>query len=434
MLQLFPLLISAVLGQVPGYVVKVDSDTVYLDPVISTTAAKSGQGFIVFQEGAELKNPVTGASLGRMEKNVAEGVLKEIKPKYWVGHLTSSQGVVRQGLRFRLQEEIVPSLPSDSRSAAALKQPWWKSPALDALLVGIAIADADGDGRSEILATDKSQLTIYKYSDKQLKPLAHFKSKDRILSLDAADSAGIGRAHIFLTTYNDFFKRIQSIVLEFKGDRLEKIDSLHFMVRILSNAPGPPRLWGQELVEDRAFPLSNIVPLVWKKDRYVPDGSKSKIPRIDWLYGFTLADWDGDGEEDPLTLTSFDRLRFKFKKGSWESSTDFGKTPNRIRWQDSFLKFSPHFLTYQKGEDHRFYASRNIPKRGILADSFGNYDRSEIHSLKWNGSGLETAWQIHLDGTVSDMALGPLDLHPFDLIAAVVGINEKSTLWFFTPE
>src|SRR5258706_14635234 len=63
------------LGAVPdGYIVKVESTTVYLDWG-KATGVQSGDQFKVYRAGEALKHPVTGEVLGQAEAELGQGLL-----------------------------------------------------------------------------------------------------------------------------------------------------------------------------------------------------------------------------------------------------------------------------------------------------------------------------------------------------------------------
>ncbi|MBI4422757.1 MAG: hypothetical protein HY554_03465, partial [Elusimicrobia bacterium] len=84
-----------------GYVVKAESGSVYLD-LGAGSGAEAGRPFTVFTEGEELVHPVSGKGLGRIEKRVAAGTIREVAPAYSVGTLLDGAAPVAPGQRVRL--------------------------------------------------------------------------------------------------------------------------------------------------------------------------------------------------------------------------------------------------------------------------------------------------------------------------------------------
>ena len=104
-MSLAPLLLAASVAAaqapVKGYVVRVDSNAVWLD-LTAADGAAAGRAFEVYAEGPELKHPVTGASLGRAETKVAAGEIVSVSEKSSSGRLLSGPAAVKVGQRARL--------------------------------------------------------------------------------------------------------------------------------------------------------------------------------------------------------------------------------------------------------------------------------------------------------------------------------------------
>src|SRR5258708_38110695 len=86
------LLAISCLAAVPdGYVVKVESATVYLDWGKASGVA-AGDQFKVYRQGEPLKHPVTGEVLGHTEQDLGQGVLDNVEDKFSTGKLIETKG------------------------------------------------------------------------------------------------------------------------------------------------------------------------------------------------------------------------------------------------------------------------------------------------------------------------------------------------------
>src|SRR5437016_2102823 len=90
-----------------GYVVKVESSTVYLDWGKASGVA-AGDQFKVYRPGEPLKHPVTGEVLGHAEQEMGQGVLDNIEDKFSTGKLIETKGAVKAGDRARHIEAAPP--------------------------------------------------------------------------------------------------------------------------------------------------------------------------------------------------------------------------------------------------------------------------------------------------------------------------------------
>ncbi|MDD5630311.1 MAG: hypothetical protein PHU21_14700, partial [Elusimicrobia bacterium] len=267
-----------------GYVVRVDASSIVLD-FTEKSGAVVGQPFTVFKEGEELKHPVTGASLGRMETKVAEGTIKEIYPMYSVGtfsildakpgtiSVTDASVPIAPGMRARLKSAAAPPAPAPSAPAApviqiskvaealgltAKREPRWRGTAFDFQATALAVADCAGDGKLQAAVSDGRKVYLYPYPPVDAKPLAEFSAAGtapRIYSLEAVDLNGNGRAEVFVSYFNDTFNRFETKVLELdqKGV-LVQVAELPYLVRGYQDYKGARRLATQQVTEDASFP------------------------------------------------------------------------------------------------------------------------------------------------------------------------------------
>lgn len=439
LLLVFPSLAAAQTRNSPaaGYVVRVDSGLVYLDFSEESGAAK-GRAFEVYTEGAELRHPVTGKSLGRMETKVAEGTLQEVRPQYSVGSLTSP-APIKPGMRARLS--AAPASPAPAPSAApaadgaAPRQPRWKSPVFDYKITGMAVADFSGNGKPMLALADARKVYLYSYPPQDAKPIAEFTqpgTAPHILSLEAGDLNANGKMELFVTLYNEVIGRLETMVLEFNAARWEKISELPWAVRGYQDFEGRPQLAAQQLVEDPTFPFSAIYPLAVSDGKYHPGQGALRLKYVDWLYDFTQANFDGT--DAVLRWTNTNRLKLHFKGGSWTTSDAYGQTPSRIRWQGRLLEFHPRVpVNTQDKKRALVYLERNISILGSLSEPFGLFQSAEIERASWNGVSLSTDWRAALGGYSTALALVPSASKPEDLAVAVIGSSGQSALWIYDP-
>ncbi len=434
------MILSALLGlaavlhasSLVGYVVKVDSRTVYLDLGVSSGVA-AGQDFVVFSQGEELKHPVSGVSLGRIEKTVSRGRITEVAPAYSTGLLQADAEGVAAGQRVRIEgvsapEPAAPSEPSHP--------PEWRSPVIDIAARDLAVADVDGDGKPELVVGGKSRVLAFPADDGR--PWAEICSFDsqatgfELLSLEAADLDGDGKAEVFATYHNEFFNRVETAVLQCGGGKFQTSATLPWMVRSYPDATGTWRLAAQALLQDKSFPFGGIFPLEHRKGRYALGAPPVRRKRLEWLYGFAMAETPEDGEPIHLAFMDSGSIRIQFVKKTWSSPESYGQTSSRVRWYDRLLKFYPRLAPKRSQQGfYGVYALRNIPKLGALADAFGVYGQSELHRLRWNQLALEPEWKAVLTGYAADLAVYPADAKASSIFVAVVGSTGKTSVWKF---
>lgn len=428
-----------------GYVVKVDGPTAWLD-LVAADGASVGRPFTVFTEGEELKHPVTGASLGRVEDKLADGTIKEVADKFSVGTL-SAAAPIKPGARVRLGAAVpvapvAPVAPVEQpriilRSGdTELKAPRTRGAGMPYTFVSMAVADFDGAGKPQIVLCDETSFHLYEYPASTTKSIADGQitgTGSRIVSLEWADMDGDKKAELYVGIYAEQFRRFDTWVFKLDGGKWTKTAELPYLVRAHQDPKGGRVVATQQIQDDKSFPFGAIYPLVYKDGKYEQGRPALRPKRVDWLYGFSYAQLD-EGEPALLYLTSVNSLRAQFSKGHWRSPESYGQSPVRVRWHDRVLEFHPPMLaTYDdKGAFKNLYAVRNLAMLGGLANPFGLFNGGELHALSWTGVAFEKTWKADLGGSTEGFAIVDVGGRK-ELVVAVAGATGKSSVWTFDP-
>jgi len=274
------------------------------------------------------------------------------------------------------------------------------------------------------------------FSDDDFKPVCSFHdpaTATQFLSVEAEDLAGTGRAQVFVTLYNRLYERVETYVLDCSSGAFQKTATLPFMVRRFQDGSSSS-LGAQQLLDDSTFPFGPIRRLRYADGRYVLSDEKLKAQRVEWLYGFGVA--SNEAGLFPYFLNDADRIRLQFQKGSWTSADSFGQTSNRLRWHERLLQFHPRAVADMSPAGFAgLYILRNIPRFGVLSDSFGSYSAAELHYLGWNGLSLAPVWKADLPGYASGLASRPASGRtpgrPSEAAVSIVGPNGKTSVWYF---
>lgn len=424
-----------------GYVVKVDGPTVYID-LGETAGAKVGRGFEVYAEGEELKHPVTGASLGKIQNVLVAGKLTQVQAQFSIGTVDKPEGL-KAGQRARLAAEAPAPAPAPVQAPSApgmanQRGPRVKGPNFDFAIKGLAIGDFTGSGKPELALAHNDGVQLFDYPPATSKPKAEWRvpgSAPRVLSLEAADLDGDGRAEMFVSLYSDALGRVETAVLRLSTSGLTQTAELSYVVRSLQNREGKVFLAGQRLMDDTTFPFSGIYPVVFKDGKYALGSEKVEHKRADWLWSFTHAELDG--RPAMLYLTTNDSLRVQFDSGYYKTRESYGQTPVRLRWPakdaGKLLEFHPRMRSALVGGKSAIYAVRNLSMLGSLSEPFGLFNGGELRRLAWNGVSLEDEWKSELGGFSTAFELVPSPAEPKDVVIAVTGTAGKSAVWIYDP-
>ena len=423
-----------------GYVVKIDGAQVWLD-LTAVDGAAPGRGFEIYTEGEEIKHPVTGEILGKSATTIARGKIEDVAEKFSVGRITETSPLIKAGQRARLTAVMAagaPAAPVVTRRPgdAELRGPRTRGASLPFVVTGMTVADFDGAGKPQVVLSDEKIFRLYAYPAAENKILAQGElpgTGQRVLSLESADLDKNGKAELFVSAYNEGFRRLETSVYQLDGGKWAKIADLPYLVHAHQNGKGARVLASQQIQDDKTFPFGAVYPLVYVDGKYAQGRPSLNPKRADWLYGFTYAQLDEAGEPASLYLTSVNSLRVQFPNGQWRSSESFGQSPIRVRWYDNLLEFHPPMIaTYgAKGFDN-LYIVRNLAMLGGLANPFGLFNGGELHAKSWTGVAFETAWKAELGGSSPGIALIETDGRR-ELIVAVAGSTGKSAVWTFDP-
>jgi len=317
----------------------------------------------------------------------------------------------------------------------------WKSRNFKHLFNGLALGDVDGDGKIETVIITPKEVNLYRFENNRfshLQKIAENKQKNSI-GVDIADINGNGYPEIFVTSLNPLKTGIRSFVLEYNGQKYEKIiKSCPWYFRVVE-LPGQGRiLLGQK--NSSANPFSGkIYKMLWENSEYVP-GEVIKASRRSNLMGLTLADIMNSGENVVVAYNESDKIQIIDQTGNelWKGSDTFGGStlyfampidgpgdienrkylPMRILCRDVNSDGKPEVIAV----NNHGTASRSLGQ-------FRTFTKSHIESLAWDGLGLTPFWKTRtISGHVRDFIIGDFNNDGADELVAAVILKEGSII------
>lgn len=274
----------------------------------------------------------------------------------------------------------------------------------------VALADLDGDGKTEYVFSDGERLHIYRLESSTWRKVwgqSPAEAGDgKHLYLDAADVNGNGRPEIFVTLLRN--RKALSVVYEERNGAYRPIAELPVFLRILHYPGRGPVLIGQDFDEKRFFGKA-AKQYFWSGDNYAAVGD-FPLPKDVNLYGFVVAEF---GEAHPLivALSEKNRLRVYSRETLvWESQERYGGTETAAVESSADI-YSVEQKVSIKG---RMFAvdidgdgkDEIIIPRNMGATVFTAAKESEVYAMEWTGARLEQKAAIRqAPGAVLDLQM-----------------------------
>jgi hypothetical protein len=296
-------------------------------------------------------------------------------------------------------------------------------PDFDATMRAVAVGDLTGDGQPAVAVADANRIQIF--AVEKGRTFRHLWTSERsgnnILGLDIADVNGNGRAELFVTNY--YGGRLNSYVLEWQGSEMVPVwRDVPLYFRVLA-PQGKPVLYVQSSSGDKPFagPVSR---LEWRAGKYhVADALN--LPRDVFVYGMTVGDMFNRGGQQVARIDESNRLViYEGGQRRYRSSHRFGGTELYLDFEPAKYSASVAAKMDQEQRQRVYVEGRlqvadvdgdgknelvlfeNIPSPGYLFEDLRVYEKGKLSSLQWNGQFIEVLWESQeLEGYIADFTL-----------------------------
>jgi len=291
----------------------------------------------------------------------------------------------------------------------------WRSQSLPYAATGIAVGDLDGDGKNEVVVISEFEVYVYRWQDRQLALLAKLEGSTRvknvrvsILKLGADKSSRI-------VVSSHFDKLPQSTIYRLEGNKL--VVEAERLPWYLASVKLPPRFQHQLVGskgERKELFTGGVYEMSYSAGKLTP-GSRLSLPTkcnpFNFAYlpeeaGYKLVFVDDNdrlnvvsGKNDVIAKT--EELYAGSSMGiEHDSLLPPTSTPNENHLWSYYYVPLP-LVPVVLGKTSELLVSKNISIASQFFENFRFFSQGEIHSLAWDGVGLNLKWKTRrIKGTI----------------------------------
>jgi len=336
----------------------------------------------------------------------------------------------------------LPVPPALSRNPMAAT---WESPDIKMLVNGISAGDVDGDGLLEtVFITDKEIFAMKfadgKFSEPKMIGMDRF---NQYVGIDIADINGNGIEEIFVTSLNAFRNNLDSVIIEWDGQKFSRIvSSGPWYFRVMDPAGAGKKLLGQRDAVPNPF-SGKICEMKLGQWNPACTGRFSLLARIN-LLGFCMGYMGGRGEQR-FAFDEKDRICFLDKSGSpipagseaYGGSTLHVNLPKTDDGQVENHCYLPTRLLLHDingNGEKEIVTAVNQEVGGRRFAAFRKFSGGFLTGLSWDGVKLATAWQTRKsEGFIRDFSIRDFDNDKTNELLAAIVIKDQATI-FSSPK
>ena len=387
-------------------VVRVNGKQIYLDTSSLTEKVQKGDTFKVILSSEKLTNPKTGKELGLVYNYSPEGKITEVQPLYAVGTLSQESKItVGQEAVIEKSAQVI-AQPAPSATAAAeiplSSRSFKRYNPVDQKIISLTEGNITAPHNLITLA-ENGKITVWtRGEDKNLKEDFSYQipSGKTGLTISAKDVTGANADQVFVTVYDTAREKISTLVLVAQNNTFVQMDSFPYFVRELGCGKDKT-VWAQRpfIIGNRP---GNARKVVFEKNKFTV-GKESFTTQNNWLSGLNRYPVQNAETENLIYTTSTGPIRLVLANGKYAQSKDlFAQTPKRIRYKQDFVRFFPAIQVFGPEGKATLAAIENTAKMGLLSNTFGQYDGSNIYWMSYTQGRLQIDEKTELDGVLYD--------------------------------
>lgn len=335
-----------------------------------------------------------------------------------------------------------------------------RSQTLPFTAVGMEVVDADGDGRNEVFVLSDTTLYAYRFGPDKLMPLGEYKfptTQDAlsIRSLDRRD----GRAWLIVNLVDKDGKPVSSI-LTFTGNGFnEEMKNIKFFLNVVKVPPDyRPTLVGQQYQAPRMF-KPGIYEMIKSGGQFTMGARLSLPPDANALNFAYLPPGRGESDSEKIiVLSDVETLRVYTPKGARLSQSDekYSGSSKGIEIDPTIPGMGNESVTLrsmfyipmrmipvdlERDGNYELIVNKPISTASQIFDRYRFFPQSEIHSLYWDGIGMNLQWKTRrIKGSMADYAIADANNDDIpDLVTCInthpgaLGVMQRKTIIVLYP-
>ncbi len=298
----------------------------------------------------------------------------------------------------------------------------WQSQGLRFPSRGMVICDGNGDGDNEVFILSSHKLLAYKYKEERLAPLAEMRFANRLkpLHLSTIDSNRDGRYELVVTFITE--SGPTSSIYEYaNGKFTPKVERVNQFLNVIRMPPDySPILVAQRMshlggfrsTDAREAYISKGKILTGRGIRLPPFGNIYNVAFLpeEESYKIVLLDnfnrlkvFTDQLEADYMSRESYNSAAVPISLGA---SAVPGLGTKRDVLEESFY-YVPITMRitslFSEGNKWELLLNKDVSVASQLFARFKSFTQGELHSMYWDGTGLNLAWKTRrIKGTVID--------------------------------
>ncbi len=273
-------------------------------------------------------------------------------------------------------------------------------------LNGVAVGDLDGDKKNEIVVIHERVIQIleHQFNGKiiTVQKIQNDPAAVNLIGVDVADINGNGRSEIFITRVNNSNQSVTSYVIEYDGSKYVRREKTYpWYFKVLKDAKGNLKLFAQEHTKQGPWASQNVFNVAWKNNSYVR-GTRLRVPERFSIMSMAIGNTfkqDSvtylytDEESKLIVFNDSGRVEWSSGKG-YGGSNLFYTLPKKAHglYDNEYAFLQPKSVVYDMDSDGKaeLFVVKNKEASDYLFKNTRVFKQGSIGILNWNEMGLSS--------------------------------------------